>query len=64
MHIDTLNILAIDIASEVWPLVNHQHALPFLFSLVSRGGSIDARTDNQQIVFLFRSHKGAIFMQK
>ena len=46
MHINTLDIFAIDIATELWPLVYHQTLLPLLMSEVCECGAEKAGAYN------------------
>jgi hypothetical protein len=46
MHINTIDILAIDIASELWPLVYHQALLPLFMSEVCECGAEKSRANN------------------
>ena len=52
MDIDALNVLAIDIATQMWAFIYHQAGLTCLMRLIGKGGSKQARPDYQVIVMI------------
>ena len=51
MYINTLDVLAVDVTTQVRSFVNHQAFLAHQLGTIGKGGSEQAGADNQIIVF-------------
>ena len=52
MNIDTFNVLAVDVASQMWTNINYQASLALMLGFISSCCTINACTNYQKIVFL------------
>jgi len=52
MHIDALNILAIDISAQMWSLIYYQTSFALLMGKVGECGSEETGTHNEIVVSL------------
>lgn len=55
MHIDALNILAIDISAQMWSLIYYQTSFALLMGKVGECGSKEAGTNDEIIILLHKS---------
>ena len=62
MDIDALDILTIDVPSQMIAFVYHQTTLTLTMSHTGKSGTIDTSTDNQIIILFI--HNSRNFLQK
>jgi len=55
VDIDALDVLAIDVAADMWPTVNYKAGLALGCGKVGKGGSVESSSNNQVVVFTHAS---------